>query len=120
MLRRRGPSIEACEIAIIVCNHEIKTESSFIFLCRFKGSFLLVLDYHNLHHKRVTACKVSVFGVFLVRVFPHSDWMRRVSLHTQCESSVSLHIQSEYGKIRTRKTPNTDTFHALYCLDIIG
>ena len=25
---------------------------------------------------------------------------------------VSLHIQSEYGKIRTRKTPNTDTFNA--------
>ena len=27
--------------------------------------------------------------------------------------SVSLHIQSERGKIRTRKTPNTDTFHAV-------
>ena len=26
---------------------------------------------------------------------------------------VSLHIQSEYGKIRTRKTPNMETFHAL-------
>ena len=32
--------------------------------------------------------KVSIFGVFLVR------------------------IQSKYGKIRTRKTPNTDTFYA--------
>ena len=27
--------------------------------------------------------------------------------------SVSLRIQSEYEKIRTRKTPNTDTFHAM-------
>ena len=27
--------------------------------------------------------------------------------------SVSLHFQSKCGKIRTRKTPNTDTFHAL-------
>ena len=27
--------------------------------------------------------------------------------------SVSLHIHSECGKIRTRKTPNTDTFHAV-------
>ena len=27
--------------------------------------------------------------------------------------SVSLHIQSECGKIRTRKIPNTDTFHAV-------
>ena len=26
---------------------------------------------------------------------------------------VSLRIQSEYGKILTRKTPNTDTFHAV-------
>ena len=28
--------------------------------------------------------------------------------------SVSLRIQSECGKMRTRITPNTDTFHALY------
>ena len=27
---------------------------------------------------------------------------------------VSLRIHSECGKIRTRKTPNTDTFHAVY------
>ena len=26
---------------------------------------------------------------------------------------VSLRIQSEYGKMRTRKTPNMDTFHAM-------
>ena len=30
--------------------------------------------------------------------------------------SVSLRIQSECGKIRTRITPNTDTFHAVKCL----
>ena len=28
--------------------------------------------------------------------------------------SVSLRIQSKYGKIRTRKTPNTDTFYAVW------
>ena len=27
--------------------------------------------------KTPTAWKVSVFGVILVRIFPHSDWMRR-------------------------------------------
>ena len=27
--------------------------------------------------------------------------------------SVSFQIQSEYGKIRTRKTSNSDTFHAV-------
>ena len=39
-----------------------------------------------------TAWKGSVFGVFLVRIFPHLDW------------------------IRTRKTSNTDTFHAVTAL----
>ena len=29
---------------------------------------------------------------------------------------VSLRIQSECGKIRTRKTPNTDIFHAVLTL----
>ena len=41
---------------------------------------------------------MSVFGVLLVRIFPHSDWIR---------------IQSECGKMRTRITPNTDTFYAV-------
>ena len=26
---------------------------------------------------------------------------------------VSLRIQSKYGKVRTRNTPNTDTFHVM-------
>ena len=43
-----------------------------------------------------TAQKVSVFGVILVRIFPHSD-----------------HIQSKYGKMRTRITPNKDTFYTV-------
>ena len=41
----------------------------------------------------VSARKVSVFGVILVRIFPHSDWIR-----TEC------------GKMRTRKTPNANIF----------
>ena len=40
--------------------------------------------------------KVSVFGVFLARIFPHSNW------------------------IRTRKTPNTDTFYVVYMIIISG
>ena len=42
----------------------------------------------------ITTWKVSVFGVFLVR------------------------IQSKWGKIQTRKTPNTDTCHAVQFLTI--
>ena len=48
---------------------------------------------------------MSIFGVFLVCIFPHSDWLPRDTPY--------LHIQSTCGKIRTRKTPNTDTFHAV-------
>ena len=29
--------------------------------------------------------------------------------------SVNLQIQSECGKMRTRKTPNMDTFYAMFC-----
>ena len=45
--------------------------------------------------------KVSVFGVTLVFIFPHSDWIWR-------------EIQSECGKIRTRITPTEDNFYAEY------
>ena len=44
----------------------------------------------------LTALKASLFGVFLVRIFPHS-----------------VRIQSKSEKILTRKTPNTDTFYAV-------
>ena len=54
---------------------------------------------------RRTARKVSVFGVFLVRIFPH--------LETECRYSGSLPIQYKCGKIQTRKTLNTDTFYAV-------
>ena len=59
--------------------------------------------------KVVTAWKVSVFGVFLVRIFP------QFGLNTE-RYSVSPRIQSKWSKMRTRKTPNTDTFHAVCCL----
>ena len=32
--------------------------------------------------------------------------------------TVSVRIQSEYGKIRTRKIPNTDTFYTVICVDV--
>ena len=48
---------------------------------------------------------MSVFGVILVCIFSH--WM-----NTEIYGA-SLSIQSEYGKIRIRITPNTDTFHAV-------
>ena len=49
---------------------------------------------------------MAVFGVILVRIFLHSDWIRRVT-------PVSLRIQFECGEILTRIIPNTDTFYAV-------
>ena len=46
---------------------------------------------------------MSVFGVFLVGIFPHSDCIRR-----------SLRIQSKCEKIQTRKTSNMDTFYVVF------
>ena len=47
--------------------------------------------------------KSVVFGVFLVRIFQHSDWIRRDTEY-QC------------GKIRTGITLNTDTFYTVLML----
>ena len=68
---------------------------------------LLKIVLTLLTHFSNTAWKVSVFGVILVRVFPHSNW---VSLRIQ---SKSFRIKSECGKIRTRITPNTGNFYAV-------
>ena len=54
--------------------------------------------------KIYTTWKVFTFGVILVRISPHSDWIR---------NSVSIRIQSECGKIRTTMIPNTDHFYAV-------
>ena len=51
------------------------------------------------------AWKVFIFGVFLVRVFPHS-----FGLNTE-RNVISFRIQSKCGKIRNKKIPNTDTFY---------
>ena len=60
--------------------------------------------YYQLGKLHLIQClKMSPSGVFLVRIFPHLDWIWRDSLHNQ----------SECRKIQTRKTPNTEIFHAV-------
>ena len=44
---------------------------------------------------------------------PYSEFFWSVFSRIRTEYGVSLRIQSECGKIRTRKTPNTDTFHVV-------
>ena len=52
---------------------------------------------------------MSVFGVILGPHFP------AFGLNTE-RYGVSLRIQSECGKMRTRIIPNTDTFYAVYII----
>ena len=59
-------------------------------------------------HIIITASKASVFGDFVVRIFPQSYFPTTTEI---CR--VSHHIQSKCGKIRTRKNANTDTFYAV-------
>ena len=47
--------------------------------------------------------EVSLFGVFLVRLFPHLDWIRK------CTPYFSYSVQMR--KNPDQKAPNTDTFH---------
>ena len=64
-----------------------------IFSILIVNNFCYVINCLNTNRVTIystnTAWKLSVFGVLLVRIFPHLGW------------------------IRTTKSPNTDTIHAL-------
>ena len=49
----------------------------------------------------LTAWKVSIFGVFLVRIFPHSVWMRRVTPYLSVFSPNPGKYGPEKLRIRT-------------------
>ena len=71
--------------------------------CVELGVFTVFLNKH-------TAQKVFVFGVILVLIFSHSDWIRRdKEFHTLFSPNAR--------KIWTR-IPNTDTFHAVASLSL--
>ena len=53
-----------------------------------------------------TAWKVLKYGFFLIRIFPHFDWIRR---DTPYLSVFSPNV----GKDEPEKTPYLDTFHAV-------
>ena len=45
----------------------------------------------------ITALKVSVFGVILVRIFPYSDWILHISPYSVQMRENSDQNNSEYG-----------------------
>ena len=64
------------------------------------------MSYCNIKYHRLHWVKVSVFGVF---------WSLLPRIRTKYKDS---RIQSECGKIRTRKTPNSNTFQVLISVNI--
>ena len=59
-------------------------------------------------------CPYSVFPVSVFfRIPSEYGYFHIFGLNTEIYT-VNLHIQSEYGKIRTRKIPNTNIFHAVW------
>ena len=51
------------------------------FFCLWNSKFIIVWNWNG---KTVTVWKVSVLRVFPVRIFPHSDWIRRKLLKFSC------------------------------------
>ena len=60
----------------------------------------------------ITAQKVSVFGVILVRIFPAFSCIR-TEYGEIIISPYSVRMLENAGKMRTRITPKTDTFYAV-------
>ena len=84
----------------------------------FPGCKKGLLDSTGYHYflRSIAAWKVSIYGVFVVGIFPHSDWIRR---DKESLSVFNPRICSKCGKIRTRKTPNMDAFRALYIISFL-
>ena len=62
-----------------------------LILCSVSWKVCLIFRMVLLIKVLISWSVVSVFGVFLVRIFPHSDWIRRDTRYL-----------SVFGKIRTR------------------
>ena len=71
-----------------------------------KASHMILKKNFKNRTIKCTVQKMSIFGLFIGAYFPV------FGLNTE-RCSVSLHIHFECEKIRTRKTPNTDTFHTV-------
>ena len=81
-------------------NMRITTSNIFVLKGRPKHKFFSI-------DITLITWKVSKYGVFSSPYFP------AFGLKIPPSNSVSLRIQSECAKIRTRKTPYLDTFHAV-------
>ena len=50
----------------------------YCYYCEFNlNLFEFLWNYHYYYYKSLTVWKMFIFGVFLVCIFPYSDWIRR-------------------------------------------
>ena len=56
---------------------------------------------------------MPLFGVILVRIFPAFCGIQTEYGDMLCISPYSVRMRENAGKMRTRITPNTDTFYAV-------
>ena len=83
-----------------------------LFSCFMYVNFVIV-QYRSKCHFAHSLLKTSPYSeLFLLAFFPH---FLAFGLNTE-RYSVSLRIQSECRKMRTRITPNTDTFYVVFLL----
>ena len=74
-------------------------------------------DILNMHLIYNNVCVLHCLKSVRIRIFS-GPYFHTFGLYTE-RYSVFLRIQSECGKIRTKKTPNMDTFHTVLCVKII-
>ena len=91
------------------------------FLAKLHYTFFSTIKVLHMKHRRFskilkrltpifTASKVSIFGVTLVHVFPHFPAFG-VNTERYWVSPYSVWLPENAGKMRTRITPDTDTFY---------
>ena len=70
---------------------------------------VIIAHLHYMKNIRIR----SYSGPHFFRIFPHLDWIWRDTPHLSVFSPNA-------GKMRTRITPNTDTFYAVQIVGLIG
>ena len=76
-------------------------------------NFLIHIELFDLYYV------LSSIWISLCKKCPYSELFWSAFSRIRTEYGEILRIQSECGKIRTRITPNTDTFHAVYTIKVI-
>ena len=82
------------------------------YYCEFNlNLFEFLWNYHYYNYKSLTVWKMFIFGVIVVCIFPHSDWIRR---HTEY-LSVFCSNAAKYGPKEKRKISEYGKFSRSEC-----